>query len=233
MGAPFLTARWEHLALISYSVDDALLLPRLAPGLELDRFRGRACVSLVAFMFRETRVRGVRIPGHVNFPEINLRFYVRSGDRRGVMFIREIVPRRAISTVARVLYNEPYVTRRIDASIRESGGRVEASYALHDKGLHLIGVNAIATPALTPEDSDEHWFKEHQWGFGADRRGRPLTYEVRHPHWRVYPDANLHLDFDWAQVYGEPWSVLQDAEPISVVLAEGSEVEVHPKARSV
>lgn len=230
MPSPFLTARWEHLALISYHVDDALLAPRLPPGLELDRFEGRACVSLVAFMFRETRVRGVRIPGHVEFPEINLRFYVRDGDRRGVMFVREIVPRRAISTVARLVYNEPYVTRKIDASIGERGGRVEAAYALYDQGPQLIGVNANASPELPSEDTTEHWFKEHQWGFGVDRRGKALTYEVRHPHWRVYPDAHQHLSFDWASVYGSEWAPLQDAEPISVVLAEGSEIEVYPKS---
>jgi len=233
MTAPFLTARWEHLALISYTVDDALLTPRLAPGLELDRLNGQACVSLVAFMFKDTRVKGVRIPGHVNFPEINLRFYVRSGDRRGVMFVREIVPKRAISTVARLVYNEPYITREIDANIRQSGGRVEASYVLSDNGPHPIGVNALAESVLPDEESIEHWFKEHQWGFGVDRQGRALTYEVRHPRWRVFPDAHQHLDLDWTQVYGDDWACLQDAEPISVVLAEGSEIEVYPKASGV
>ncbi len=232
MGAPFLTARWEHLAIVSYPVDDALLTPRLAPGLELDRLDGRAHVSLVAFMFRDTRVRGVRWPGHVNFPEINLRFYVRSGDQRGVMFVREIVPRRAISSVARLVYNEPYVTRRIDARIDHSEERIEAAYTLHDGGPQRISVRAGADPVLPPEDSTEHWFKEHQWGYGVDHRGRALTYEVRHPHWRVFPEPRLDLDFDWARVYGQEWATLQHAEPASVVLAEGSGVEVHPKSRS-
>ncbi len=230
MASPFLTARWEHLALISFHVDDSVLLPRLPAGLELDRFEGRACVSLVAFMFDDTRLRGVRIPGHVTFPEINLRFYVRSGERRGVMFIREIVGRRAISTVARSVYNEPYITRRLDASVREHDGRIETAYTLHDQGPHFIGVNAKAPPVLPGEDSAEHWFKEHQWGFGVDRKGKTLTYEVRHPKWRVYPDAMLHLDLDWARVYGPEWAMLQDREPVSVVLAEGSKVEVFPKA---
>ncbi|MFI4897970.1 MAG: DUF2071 domain-containing protein [Phycisphaerales bacterium JB059] len=230
MPSPFLTARWEHLALISYVVDDALLLPRLPPGLELDRFEGRACVSLVAFMFRETRLRGRRIPGHVCFPEVNLRFYVRSGDRRGVMFVREIVNRRAIATVARAVYNEPYVTRPLHANIREHEGRLEVMYRVRDHGEHLIGVNASAATVLPDERSPEYWFKEHQWGFGVDRRGRALTYEVRHPAWRTYPEARLHIDLDWGLLYGPAWGVLQDAEPISVVLAEGSAVEVFPKA---
>lgn len=230
MAAPFLTARWEHLAIISYHVDEDLLRPRLPTGLELDLHRGRPCVSLVAFMFQDTRLRGRQIPGHVNFPEINLRFYVRTPERRGVMFIREIVGRRAITAVARWVYNEPYTTRRLGASIREHDGRIETTYTLHDRGPHVIGVNAQASPVLLGEDSPEHWFKEHQWGFGVDRQGRALTYEVRHPFWRVYPGAELRLNLDWAQVYGPEWGMLQEAEPVSVVLAEGSAVEVFPKA---
>lgn len=231
MRRAFLTARWEHLAIVSYAVDDALLSARLAPGLELDRFGGRACVSLVAFMFRDTRVRGVRWPRHVTFPEINLRFYVRSGDRRGVMFVREIVPRRAISTVARVFYDEPYVTRAIESTIHTSDTEVRASYLLHDRAEHRIEVACDREPVMPAEESVEHWFKEHQWGFGLDRRGRGLVYEVRHPPWRVFPNPRLSLEFDWASVYGQAWRSLRDAEPVSVVLAEGSEVEVYPKSR--
>lgn len=231
MGAPFLTARWEHLAIVSYTVDDALLAPSLPAGLELDRLDGRACVSLVAFMFRDTRVKVVRWPRHITFPEINLRFYVRAGERRGVMFVREIVPRRAISLVARVFYNEPYVSRSIAANIHEDAEHTEAVYTLHDGGAHRIGVRARSESVLPPEDSVEQWFKEHRWGFGVDRRGRVLTYEVRHPAWRVHPDPKLTLDFDWSRVYGRRWGNLADAEPISVVLAEGSGVEVFPKSR--
>ncbi|MEZ6243480.1 MAG: DUF2071 domain-containing protein [Phycisphaerales bacterium] len=231
MGSPFLTARWEHLAIISYAVDDALLTPRLPPGLELDRLDGRACVSLVAFMFRDTRLRGVRVPGHVNFPEINLRFYVRAGDWRGVLFLREIVPRRMVSAVARLVYNEPYVTRRVEARVRECESEIEVGYTLHDRGAQRIAVRARSGPILPPEDSVEHWFKEHQWGFGVDRGGRALTYRVDHAPWRVYPDPALTLEFDWGRVYGEEWGRLRDAEPISIVLAEGSGVEVHPKSR--
>src|SRR5262245_9199655 len=113
----FLTAEWRYLAMINYEVDPAILHPYIPRGTELDRWQGRTFVSLVGFLFLKTRVLGLWVPFHSDFEEVNLRFYVRrrapDGWRRGVVFIREVVPRRAIATVARVFYNENYVARRM------------------------------------------------------------------------------------------------------------------------
>ena len=107
-GRPFLRARWVDVLLVTYAVPDDALASRLPVGLEFDRWEGRALVSLVAFDFVDTRVWGLPWPGFVRFPELNLRFYVRYGQRRGVCFIREYVPSRWVSWLARTLYNEPY-----------------------------------------------------------------------------------------------------------------------------
>jgi len=110
----FLTGEWRYLAMLNYRVEPALLEPLVPCGTTLDRWQGATYVSLVGFLFRDTRVLGAPIPLHRDFEEVNLRFYVsREVDgemRRGVTFIREIVPRLAIATVARLAYNEPYVT---------------------------------------------------------------------------------------------------------------------------
>ena len=109
----FLTAEWRSLLMLNYAIDPAVLRPLVPHGVELDLWEGEALVSMVGFLFLHTRVMGVPIPFHRNFEEVNLRFYVRrsapEGWRRGVTFVREIVPRRAIATLARVLYNEPYL----------------------------------------------------------------------------------------------------------------------------
>ena len=88
----FLTARWTNLCLLNYAVPPSALEPHLPRGLSLDTHEGEAFISLVAFDFLDTRVLGIPWPGYRNFPEINLRFYARQGDRRGVVFIREWVP---------------------------------------------------------------------------------------------------------------------------------------------
>jgi len=229
---PFLTARWSNLAILTYEVPPALLDPHLPAGLELDRRGGSAFASLVAFDFEDTRVSGVAWPGLRRFPEINLRFYVRRGNRRGVVFIREFVPRPLISWLARAIYNEPYLVAPIESSVAEEDQAIVTKRRLHWRGRsHAIEV-AGNKPAFKPaEDSEEHFFKEHQWGFGRDSRGRPLVYEVRHPPWDVYPVRSWSLDLDWAAVYGPGWGFLSAEEPASVLLAAGSSVSVYPRGR--
>ena len=226
----FLSARWERLCLVTYDVDPARLAPLLHPELELDTRDGRAFVSLVAFDFLDTRVLGIPWPGYRSFPEVNLRFYVRHGDRRGVVFIREYVPKRLIAWIARGLYNEPYRAAPMQSFYNETNSGPEIRHALtqggrqHTLKMHLG--NSVSTP---PEDSTAHFFKEHSWGFGQSRRGKLLRYQVWHPKWETRPVESLSLDWDFESVYGPEWADLTQAEPYHTAFALGSEIRVYPK----
>lgn len=225
----FLRAEWRRLCLVTYALEPARLEPLVPPGCSLDLREGQAFVSLVAFDFLRTRVLGVPWPGYRDFPEINLRFYVRHGERRGVAFVREYVPKRLIAWIARWLYNEPYVYAPMTSSTREGEDTLEIEHRLRVGGKdQLLRVQAAATPSLAAEDSTEAFFKEHSWGYGTSRRRKLVTYEVRHPVWQTYPVRDLQLDWDWGAVYGPEWADLADQEPASVVLAEGSPVAVSP-----
>jgi uncharacterized protein YqjF (DUF2071 family) len=232
MPRPFLTARWHNLFLATYAVPPALLEKRLPPGLTLDLRDGSPFVSLVAFEFLDTRVLGVGWPGYRNFAELNLRFYARHGDERGVVFIREFVPQRLVAWAARTLYNEPYLAAPITAARHESPARLAMTYRLRYAGHeHRIDVTA-RKPAYRPaEGSLEHFFKEHRWGFGTTRWGKAIRYEVEHPVWDVYPIEAYRLEFDFGAVYGPEWAFLADLAPASAVLAAGSAVRVFPKGR--
>jgi uncharacterized protein YqjF (DUF2071 family) len=230
---PFLTARWSNLVILTYEVPPALLEPHLPAGLELDRRGGAAFASIVAFDFLDTRVWGVPWPGSRAFPEINLRFYVRRGEQRGVVFIREFVPRSLVAWLARAIYNEPYLVAPIESSVSDEAPAVVTIRRLRWRGrTHVIEVAGNKPAGRPPEDSEEHFFKEHRWGFGRDRRGRTSIYEVRHPVWEVYPVRSWSLDLDWAQVYGPQWEVLAREKPVSVLLAAGSAVSVYPRGRA-
>ena len=229
MSRVFLTARWRDLIIASYAVDPQMLNPRMPPGLELDLFDGQAVCSLVGFGFQGTRVLGVKWPGYSNFPEINLRFYVKekADGRRGVVFVRELVRHRIVAGIARGVYNEPYVRARIEDRIEQGEGVRRVVYSFkYGGGEGAMGVEADPKPQLPSEESTEHWFKEHQWGYGVTRRGRSLRYEVQHPHWACYPVRSAHIDVDWERIYGSEWASMQGAEPLNVVLAEGSEIKV-------
>jgi uncharacterized protein YqjF (DUF2071 family) len=141
MNRPFLTAEWRNLFLATYAVPPALLRPRLPPGLELDMRDGNAFVSLVAFEFVNTRVLGVPWPGYRNFPELNLRFYVRHGSERGVVFLREFVSERLVTWMARTIYNEPYRVAPLARRCWDDSGSRRMEYRLSWAGReHVLSV---------------------------------------------------------------------------------------------
>ena len=213
--------------MLTYACPRKLLEPRCPPGTELDLFHGEAHVSLVAFDFLHTRVLGVGLPGLRDFPEINLRFYVNCGDRRGVVFIREYVPNRFVAWLARKLYNEPYRAASMSSQRVDAAGAFSVAHHLRVGDSHNdLRLIADRSAYLPVEESLEHHFKEHRWGFGTDRTGQRVDYEVRHPHWEVFPVRSLDLSWNWRDVYGPEWGFLEDSEPVSVMLAAGSGVEV-------
>jgi uncharacterized protein len=224
---PFLTARWSNLALLTWAVPESLLEPHLPPGCVLDVRGGCAFVSLVAFDFEDTRVLGVRWPGCVSFSEVNLRFYVRHEGRRGVSFLRELVPRRLVAAVARLLYNEPYSALPMTSHVERGDGRVsvrhEVAQGARRHSIELHALDARCRPAV---DSLEHFLKEHSWGYGRTRSGRLLSYEVRHPEWDVYPEPTFTPGLDFAALYGREFALLGERQPVSVTLAVGSAVQV-------
>ena len=232
----FLTARWHHLAMLNYEVDPSLLASRVPAGTELDTFGGRTFVSRVGFRFLETRVLGVPIPGHRNFDEVNLRFYVRrhapDGIRRGVVFVKEIVPRRAIAAVARVLYGENYVALPMRSRDEPDGEGRLVEYAWKTGALwNRLSLRTAGAPFLADEASEECFITEHYWGYARQRGGGTVEYRVEHPRWRVWRAREAAFDCDVAGLYGEEFAAPLAAAPTSAFLAEGSEVVVRRGVR--
>jgi uncharacterized protein YqjF (DUF2071 family) len=229
---PFLTADWTNLILVTYPVPDEFLLPHLPPGLDLDRREGSAFVSLVAFDFSRTRVLGVAWPGYRRFPEVNLRFYVRRGSERGVVFIRELVPLRLVAWLAHALYNEPYAVLPMTSRVSETDRMIAVEHRLTADGRTCsIEANGDKPGGVPGPPSTTHFFKELRWGFGRTRQGETLQYEVRHDCWQAYPVRDYRVDLDWAALFGPRWAVLQKATPSSVILAAGSGVKLYPYGR--
>ena len=187
--------------MVNYEIDPAALAPLVPAGTELDELHGRVFVSMVGFLFLKTRVFGVPFPWHQNFEEVNLRFYVRrwlgeaAGWRRGAVFVREIVPKRIVATVARVIYNEPYLACPMEHRVERSPGTTAAEY----RWRHAGRWNALSVTAAggEPEDiapgSEEEFITEHYWGYNRQRDGGTMEYAVEHPRWRVWPARDYGL----------------------------------------
>lgn len=235
---PFLTARWEHLVLLNYACPRALLEPLVPAGTTLDPWEGRTLVSVVGFLFDDTRLLGWPIPFHRTFDEVNLRFYVRrtaedGSIRRAVVFVRELVPRRAIATVARVVYNEPYLavpmTHAIDLDAR-AGGSVAYRWRHAGRDFALSArVEGPATPLAA--GSDAEFITEHYWGYTRQRDGGTLEYEVAHPPWRVWRAAEARFEGTADRLYGSDFAQILEGTPQSAFVAVGSPVTVYAGRR--
>jgi uncharacterized protein YqjF (DUF2071 family) len=225
--------------MLNYVVEPALLEPFVPAGVELDSYGGKTFVSLVGFLFADTRLLGVPIPGHRTFEEVNLRFYVRrvvNGDvRRGVTFIRELVPRAAIATVARIAYNEPYVALPMRHHL---GGRgpagvpttVEYGWKLATEWAALRG-NPRGDGVRPAEDSAEAFITEHYWGYTRQRNGTTIEYRVDHPRWRVWQLDTAQVTGDLTVLYGSAFAEIVRSTPASAFLADGSPVTVFAPTR--
>jgi len=229
----FLTARWIHLAMLNYEVDPAILQPFVPDGTRLDSWQGRTFASMVGFQFRRTRLFGIPIPFHMNFDEVNLRFYVRretpDGVRRGVVFIKEIVPRAAIAWVARAAYNEQYVAHRMrhfDRLDPQTGGQVVYEWK-HGGRWNRLALHTQGTSYLADGDAEESFISEHHWGYARQRDATTVEFQVEHPRWKLWRGARPELDVDVEVLYGPEFCEPLSAAPSSSFLAAGSDVTVH------
>ncbi len=233
----FLTAEWKHLAMLNYEIEPTVVMPFVPLGTELDLWNGKVLVSVVGFLFVKTRVFGFPIPFHRDFEEVNLRIYVRrkaeDGWRRGVVFIKEIVPRAAIALAARKLYNEPYIALPTAHRIEEERGVVKSAEYSWQLGGQQNGLKLTTrgAPQVLCAGSDAEFITEHYWGYNAQRNGSTLEYRVVHPRWRVYEVADVKLDCDIAGLYGKQFCDSLSCKPASSFLAEGSAVTVYQGLR--
>ena len=228
----FLTAEWKKLVMAQYEVAPEVLTPWLPKGLETDLFEGRCYVSLVGFLFDRVRLKGVPVPGHTCFEEINLRFYVARNEpggerRRGVVFIREFVPRSAIALVARAFYDEPYTRMPTQHHIRTHQETLFVEYGWKHHGKwQSLGVEAETAAQPIASGSVEEFITEHYWGYTKRKDGSTWAYGVTHPRWETFPIKRFDISADFGALYGTALAGIDAKQPASVLLAEGSAVSV-------
>ena len=228
----FLSAEWRNLVMLNYEVDPALVVRHVPRGTELHAFEGRVYVSLVGFQFLRTKLFGfVPLPFHANFDEVNLRFYVkrREGDeeRRGVVFLREIVPRFAVAQLARFAYGENYVSHPMRHTVHLNGAGITAEYQWRlEREWCSLRAEASGTPAYAAEGSVEQFITEHYWGYSAQRNGGCIEYNVSHVPWRVWRSSAARFEGNVESLYGAELGRVLRRAPDSAFIAEGSPVAV-------
>ncbi len=225
----FLKAYWKNLVLINYAINPEILKPYVPKGTELDLYNGKCYVSLVGFMFENTRVLGLKLYGHINFEEVNLRFYVKQNDKRGVVFIKEIVPKPLITFIANSIYQEHYQTLKMKHNFKENenSNLYKYEWLVNDKW-QSVSVTTDKTPKVIHENTLDEFITEHYFGY-TKNGNKTLEYEVVHPKWKQLKVNDFNVDVDFGETYSTGFSFLNGLNPDSVILAIGSEISVKGK----
>jgi uncharacterized protein YqjF (DUF2071 family) len=228
----FLTGEWRNLAMMNFVVPEHVLKPYLPNGVELDAYDGKCYVSFVAFHFLDTKIKGIGIPFHKDFEEINLRFYVRypsaTGMKRGVVFIGELVPKPMIAWVAKIIYQEKYSYSPIKSKIEQTNQRY-LHFEWGKEFEHELNVETTIQVHPIIKGSKEEFIFENYWGYTSLSAFRTGEYKVEHPHWNIYPVKGFNYKIDFGKLYGEDFSFLNEMQPDSVFVAEGSEIKIHER----
>ena len=230
----FLNAEWRKLAMANYAIDKDILQKYIPAKTELDLWNNTCYVSLVGFMFINVKLKGLKIPFHVNFEEVNLRFYVKHKEntewKRGVVFIKEIVPKPALTIIANTIYKEHYETLPMKHTWTESENTRTAEYNWRCKGQwQTFKVTADKAQIPIAEGSEAEFITEHYWGYSRHSDRKTIEYEVVHPKWQQYAVQDCAIDEDFGLVYGQDFALLNGVRPMSVFLAEGSAISVESK----
>ncbi len=233
----FLSARWENLIMANYEVAPELLLPYLPKGVELDFYHNKTFVSLVGFMFKKTSLFHIPIPFLGTFEEINLRFYVKRivGDsiNRGVVFINETVPYKPVAWLANKLYKEHYIAipTKNTIEITNLSKKIAYQWKINGEWNHIT-VNAVKKNEQMITGSVEEFIFEHYYGYTKINEQISQEYKVNHPRWQVNKVTDYSIQCDFKAMYGNDFSFLNNQQPDSVILAEGSSVTVNWKRTS-
>ena len=228
----FLKAEWKNLVLVNYEIDPIILEPYLPYGTQIDLHEGKCFISLVAFLFKDTSVLGVKWPGYINFEEANIRFYVTREDgetiKRGVVFIKEIVPKHLITFVANTLYSENYETMKMEHHFDQNS--IEYRFG-REAVTNILSIELDTTTEKIEEGSHAEFITEHYWGYAKINDRKTNEYEVTHPRWKQRIVQSSNIDIDYEDIYGKDFAFLSSTKPYSILFCKGSEITVEPKSK--
>jgi uncharacterized protein YqjF (DUF2071 family) len=223
----FLTANWNNLIMVNYTINPEILKPYVPNGTQLDFFNGKCYISLVGFMFEDTKVMGIKFPSHINFEEVNLRFYVKHKEKRGVVFIKEIVPKHLITFIANSIFREHYQTHKMTHVNNKTENLY--SYSWKNDGIwNSFKATTKPTPLPLLPNSEAEFIAEHYFGY-TKQKDKTYEYEVKHPRWKQLEVINFNIDVQFEKNYGNSFKALDNMSPSSVFLAIGSEISVQKK----
>ncbi len=234
MKSHIMRAEWNNILMANFIAPKELLLPLVPHHTELDLFNANAYISLVGFMFLNTTMHGFSIPLHTDFEEVNLRFYVKYNSmgnwKRGVVFIKEIVPKPAVAFIANTFFEQKYSTMKMRHTSNDAGKFIEAGYEWnYENKWNKLAVKATKKSFRINDGSYEEFIADNYWGYTKSSESKTYEYEVQHPRWELQRVDSHSIQCDFGALYGEEFSFLSKEKPESVLFTKGSEIKIFGK----
>ena len=190
-----MTQTWHDLLFAHWPVAVDRLRELVPPRFELDLFDGQAWLAVVPFHMTNVAPRFVpSLPWISAFPELNVRTYVRVGDKPGVFFFSLDAGNAVAVHAARTLLNLPYFTA--DMTV-ETGSRV--AYSSRRDASPTAEFHASYQPHGSPRPptpgSLEYFLTERYCLYAVDHRFHAYRLEIHHPAWPLETaDAQIHVN---------------------------------------
>jgi uncharacterized protein len=183
-----MTQTWRDLLFAHWRMNPQLLRSKVPPEFALDLFHGEAWIGVVPFRMTNVVPRGVpSLPGVSEFPELNVRTYVRVGDKPGVYFFSLDAANSLAVRAARALLNLPYHKAAMSVTPTGGGFAYESRRAGNGGAEFLATYGPIGAASVPAGGSLEYFLTERYCLYNVDRRGVPYRLDIHHPPWLLQP----------------------------------------------
>jgi len=221
----WLKAHWGNLFMATWLVDPGLMAGKIPPGCEPDLWDGKVPLSLVGVEFTQVAVKGMSWPWHDQFPEVNLRTYVRGPQGPGVTFLGELVPKYWVAWMAKRSFGEPYEKTKLWTEKRIRLGEPEVTYHWEtQERSNRFSVKVDAQTTDVPVGGLEDFLLNRYRGYNGRLGG--TTYLVSHEAWKIREVRRFAVDCSTGSPFGAAYGPIFRMEPDSVLFSDGSVVAV-------
>jgi len=186
-GSWLMTQSWHDLLFAHWRVDLSDLRRAVPSAFELDLFDGSAWLSVVPFYMTNVGLRLTpTLPWISRFLELNVRTYVRVGDRPGVYFFSLDAARSVAVAAARTFLNLPYYTADMTLEHRPDGLRYESARRTRRRARFEATYEPMGAPFTPSTCSIEYFLTERYCLYHHSRRGHPYRLDIHHRPWTLH-----------------------------------------------
>jgi uncharacterized protein len=184
-----MTQTWHDLLFAHWPIEPAMLRDKVPSEFPLDVFDDTAWLGIVPFHMTNVAPRGVpSLPWISEFPELNVRTYVRVNEKPGIYFFSLDAGSTLAVQAARSLLNLPYYT----AAMRVTSETDGIEYESHrddssSPATFFARYRPVGAPFEAAGGSLEYFLTERYCLYNRDHSGAPYRLEIHHPPWSLQP----------------------------------------------